>query len=380
MPDALDMDPCASAASVQGFDARQEQAVDDPFCQDVCKLSMFCKSDNLVDSSTDHCFTTARELAFIEVDSIERTELPQGEASNEAVELSAAESSTSLCSLDNSLLPPVALSCGTRNSKDDVVAGGLAAKNRQVDGLSTISTCASFQIRVESSLGSYAGTSHGVQPGDATLPEAFSQDSQQAVASVVDECVYRETDDGTFPEMLQWSAQPMMADPSWTEPAPRDLDLSLSTKMLLNGSSSAFACDGNPCLLPKVFQAEGCMTGADRTPSPERHHDAMESSFDHKGRMLAHLIAENAKLHAELQAQSETSFRASDCCSPGPCHKLDSSHAAASGGVMADPLAVLSDAPHQAKVKSRKLSKKERERRQKRGVTIHEDLAADGVS
>lgn len=337
----------------------------DPFCQDVYNLRAFCNSDSLVEPSTDNLFTTARELPLPEADAVASGEAQEGEASAAAVDLSTAAPSASLRSLDASAPAPAGPSRVARSSREDAAG---TAKSRQVDASSTISTCASLQSRVES------------------LQTTMLR-SERCRQGYEDECVHRHSDEDTFPEMFQWSTQPLMADPSWTEPTPRDLDLSLGTSIFPTASSASCVWDVEPCLFSQTSLAHAGPGGADRTPSPERHHDAAETSLDGKGRMFAHLIAENAKLHAELQAQSEGSVFTSNRGGLGPCQQPDSTHAVrcpASSALVIRPEVdvqpVSPDALQQPKVKLRKPSKKERERRQKRGVTICDNLAACGPS
>lgn len=163
--------------------------------------------------------------------------------------------------------------------------------------------------------------------------------------------------DGTRSSILEeadpWST-PSMLDPCWTEPAPRGLEI--------------VARCGPGCALP---DSRGTLDGAalrsDRTPSPERLHAAAEGSFDHRDSIIANLISQTADMHAQLlQAQDQVlgvGARAGGQTSIAP-------HLSPASGE--DPVSSVTQSRPQlvgeAKRKPRKLSKKERERQQRRAL------------
>jgi len=165
-----------------------------------------------------------------------------------------------------------------------------------------------------------------------------------------------------FQEIDDWSALSSMLDPTWTEPVPRGLEV--VEEVSIPGHSSSSSGSTTPtnvepfcgCLVSELDDRELLLGGqpseagrpwacSDRTPSPERQHDAVEDSIDERGRMIAHLIAENARLQALVQAQLSVS---SSCSS-------------VTGGALVS-------AAEQGRSKPRKLSKKERVRRQRRAL------------
>lgn len=190
------------------------------------------------------------------------------------------------------------------------------------------------------------------------LPAIFlsmekSRESCQQVCEV-DTCEHQDCKDHIFPEIFPWSTQPLTLDPSWTEPVPRDLEL--SQRMDIASASLSYACAS--CEMDVCTQSTSSITHGDvvgaRTPSPERHYDALDSSIDDKGRMFAHLIAENARLQTELQIHLDTRTAATKACPVGAAHDDAQDRTASS---------LLHE-----KSKARKLSKKERERRVKRSA------------
>lgn len=171
-----------------------------------------------------------------------------------------------------------------------------------------------------------------------------------------------------FQEIDEWSTPSSMLDPTWTEPVPRGLEVveevsvpghssgsATPTNVELAGGCWASEVDDEDQLLDRQpSEVDGPLACNDRTPSPERQHGAVEDSIDDRGRMIAHLIAENARLQALVQNQLSVS---STCSS-------------ATGGAVvntAEQLEAQAIAEH-VRSKSRKLSKKERTRRQRRAL------------
>jgi len=157
----------------------------------------------------------------------------------------------------------------------------------------------------------------------------------------------------SFPGVFPWPARPSTTDPSWTEPVPRDLELSQRLDAAV-ASFSSVSCLGALLELSSVVGSSNVDNSA-RTPSPERDHNDVDSSVDCRGFVFAHLIADNAKLHAELQAQQDVNATVASCVS---------AHSA--GDITKSSHLEIALSPPQAKAKQRKLSKKERERRLKR--------------
>uniref|UniRef100_A0A6T1EMP6 Uncharacterized protein n=1 Tax=Alexandrium monilatum TaxID=311494 RepID=A0A6T1EMP6_9DINO len=167
-----------------------------------------------------------------------------------------------------------------------------------------------------------------------------------------------------FQEIDQWSAPSSMLDPTWTEPVPRGLEVVDEASAPGHASGSATPTDGCWAFEPECTEFptadwEPAQPGGhgvcnDRTPSPERQHNSVEESIDDRGRMIAHLIAENARLQALVQSQFAIP---STCSSPvGGAEEDAPERAEACSGA------------EQVRLKLRKLSKKERARRQRRAL------------
>lgn len=171
-----------------------------------------------------------------------------------------------------------------------------------------------------------------------------------------------------FQDIDQWSTLSSMLDPTWTEPVPRGLEVVDEASVPGNSSGSATpttveltagcrASEMDQEHLPldrRSSEDDEPFPCSDRTPSPERQHDAVEEGIDDRGRMIAHLIAENARLQALVQAQ----LSASPACS------------SSTGGAMgnAEEGLEVHATTQSVKLRPRKLSKKERARRQRRDL------------
>jgi len=103
----------------------------------------------------------------------------------------------------------------------------------------------------------------------------------------------------------QWTEESLLLDPTWTEPVPRGLNVvpeeDVLSRAAESGSGSSTGREPSPeeGLAHAALRCSSCSTG--RAPSPESQAG---SSHDQEKR-IAHLIAENAKLQAQLQALVE---------------------------------------------------------------------------
>lgn len=287
----------------------------------------------------------------------------------EAPMLFSQEDSPSLSGMDRSFTLGLSSSLSSRTCN--------AFAKRSADFTSTISTCSSLhgssyilaQLESQTSrkmwptlddtLARDSSSIHSEGATDFLFPAGQCRQSQtpSLAPTVCQEQAHRVEDSSSgedceehsFPNVFPWTARPSTTDPSWTEPVPRDLELSQRLDAAMASSSSVSGL-GRSSVIDSINMASSA-----RTPSPDRDHTGVDSSIDSRGFVFAHLIADNAKLHAELQAQRDVHATIASCVA-----------ARSAGDIAKSGNREIAPSSPQAKTKQRKLSKKERERRLKR--------------